>query len=441
MHEGNGAVPNFAIVGAGPAGFYTAEALDAMCPGAQIDIIERLPTPFGLIRSGVAPDHQATKMIQDTFEQIACRTNIRLVGNVEVDRDVSIAELAELYDSIILASGVPDDASLDVPGGNLRGVYGAAAFVGWYNAHPDHAALNPLLDSRDVVIIGNGNVAIDVARILSKSRAELATSDIAAHAAERLREAQVCEVHIVGRRGPLEAKFTTAELRELEELDEAVAVADRYQIPSAVGDDLPPRDRRVKVKNLECFQSFAKADPSTKARRIRFQFNARPLAVIGQERVEAVRFERTLVENGQLTGTGETFEIPCGMVVSAIGYRARPMCGLSLAATGDRVCNTDGRISPGIYVVGWLRRGPSGKIGTNRTDAEEVAALVQSDLVVGGKKGYAGLHPLLASRGVRTTSYADWKTIEAAEVAMAADGAPRRKFAGAPEMLALLGQR
>ncbi len=439
MTTAQGPVPKFAIVGAGPAGFYAAEALDTECPGAEIDIVERLPTPYGLIRAGVAPDHQSTKTIQDAFEQIAQRPNVRIVGNVEVDRDVTIAELTQFYDAVVLASGAPDDAPLDVPGGDLPGVYGAAEFVGWYNAHPDHAGLDPLLDRDSVVVIGNGNVAIDIARILSKSTAELANSDIAAHAAGRLAQARISDVHIVGRRGPLEAKFTTVELRELGELAEAVAVAEPHQIPDAVGGDLPPRDRRVKGKNLECFKSFAQADPAAKARRIRFQFNARPLEVRGDGRVEAIRFERTRVENGQVAGTGETFEIACGAVVSAIGYRARALGGLAISATGDRLTNTDGRIAPGLYVVGWLRRGPSGKIGTNRTDAEEVAALIRSELVVGDKPGLAGLKPLLASRNVRTTDYVDWKKIEAAEIAAASGGKPRCKFATMHEMLAVLG--
>lgn len=435
---GDGSTLKFAVVGAGPAGFYTVETLAAACPGCRIDLIERLPTPFGLVRSGVAPDHQSTKNIQETFAKIAELPNVRFLGNVEVGRDVTLAELNEIYDAVVLASGAPHDAPLAIPGERLRGVYGAAQFVGWYNAHPDFAALDPMLDRAGAVIIGNGNVAIDVARVLSKSVEELAASDIAAYARARLAVSSITDVHIVGRRGPLDAKFTTIELGELGELKEAVAVADPAQIPETVGDGFSPRDKRVKAKNLDCFQSFAKADAASRARRIRFQFNARPVEILGQERVEAVRFERTQVIAGGVTGTGETFDVPCGMVVAAIGYRAHPFDGLAVAESGDRLRNDNGLIRSGLYVVGWLKRGPSGKIGTNRNDGEEIGARICAEVAISGKPGFAALESLLHKRGVRVTDFADWKMIERAEIAAAPPGAPRQKFARIADMLACL---
>ena len=435
------AIRKFAIVGAGPAGFYTAEALAAACPDCEIDMIERLPTPFGLVRFGVAPDHQSTKAIQAVFERIARHDRVRFVGNVEVDRDVSFRELESLYDAVILTSGVPDDAPLGIEGAELPGVYGAAAFVGWYNAHPDYARLDPDLGQTGAVIIGNGNVALDCARILSRPTSDLARSDIAAHTLGKLRESRITDVTLAGRRGALDAKFTTAELQELGELGGVVALADPAQIPAQISAEvaasLPPRERRIAAKNLECLQAFARASPTAAPRRIHFEFNARPVAVLGSGHVEAMRFERTLVSDGKLAGTGEFFDIPTGLVISAIGYRARPVGGFALAPSGDRLENADGLIEPGIYVAGWLRRGPSGKIDSNRTDAESIAARISVEVRAAGKAGFDGVAPLLRRRAVQWTSFDDWKRIESAEIAAALAGAPRMKFASVEDMLSL----
>ncbi|MGL3109073.1 FAD-dependent oxidoreductase [Bradyrhizobium sp. BR 1432] len=424
-----------AIVGAGPAGFYAAEALAALCPGCEVDLIERLPTPYGLIRSGVAPDHQTTKSIQQTFEQTASRSNLRFVGNVELDRDLKLEELADVYDAVVLACGAPHDMKLDIRGATLKGVYGASEFVGWYNAHPDHANLDPDLSARGAVIIGNGNVALDIARILTRPVRELASTDIAEHAIQCIAGSKLTDVHVVGRRGPLDAKFTSVELQELGHLQDVVAVASSDQMPEGVDDGVPPRERRAKVKNLECFRAFAEADPASASRRIQFQFNARPYNVLGTDRVEAVRFERTRVENGSVIGTGQLFRIPCGLIVTAIGYRARPVGELALSETKDRLRNDDGRIKPGLYVVGWLKRGPSGKIGTNRADGEQIAERIRVEVSPAGKPGFAALQQALRSRGLRWTDFTDWKAIERAEIEAAAEGAPRRKFPSIDRML------
>jgi NADPH-dependent glutamate synthase beta subunit-like oxidoreductase len=424
-----------AIVGSGPAGFYSAEALILECAGCEVDIFERLPTPYGLIRSGVAPDHQATKAIQSTFEKTAQLSNCRFIGNVQIGRDVSLEKLREVYDAVILASGTPLDAPLDIPGAALSGVYGATQFVGWYNGHPDHAALDPNFDSNGAVVIGNGNVAIDVARILSKSAAELSTSDIAVHAMRRITASPVSNVHIVGRRGPVEAKFTNVELRELGELEQAVAIADPSQIPDDVDATFSARDRRMKIKNLECFKEFSKADPSSAQRSIRFHFNAKPVEVIGQDRVEAVRFEQTRVESNRVVGTGKFFDIPCSLVIYAIGYRPSSALGLTVGATGTCFENVDGKIDQGLYVVGWLKRGPSGKIGTNRVDGEDIARKICAEVRAGGKPGFAALRADLMANGVRLMNFVDWKAVDAAEIAKAAVGAPRQKFVFVEEML------
>jgi NADPH-dependent glutamate synthase beta subunit-like oxidoreductase len=430
-------VLKIAIVGAGPAGFYAAEALVSACPGCELDLFERLPTPYGLIRSGVAPDHQTTKAVQDTFEKTAQLNNLRFIGNVEVGRDVSLDQLRASYDAVILACGASVDAPLGIPGDKLPGVYGATAFVGWYNGHPDHAGLDPRLDEAGAVVIGNGNVAIDIARILSKSGSELASGDIADHAMRQIIASTISDVHIVGRRGPVEAKFTNVELQELGELQHTVTLAEASQIPSAVDDTLSARDRRVKAKNLECFKAFASADAASRDRRIRFQFNARPVKVIGERRVEAVCFERTRVEQGRVIGTGETFDIPCGLVVYAIGYRPSPDLVLTVGESGNCLLNDDGKIGPGLYVVGWLKRGPSGKIGTNRVDGEEIAKKIQAEVSAGGKQGFVRMEEILRAKKLRWTDFEDWKAIEAAEIAAAPVGAPRRKFVRVDEMLKL----
>ena len=431
-----GAVLKFAIVGAGPAGFYTAEALTSACPGCEIDMIERLPTPYGLVRFGVAPDHQNTKTIQGVFARIAEHEKIRFIGNVAIDRDITCLELDNFYDAVILTAGVSDDAPLGIEGADLPGVYGAAAFVGWYNAHPDCARLDPSVDSPNAVIIGNGNVALDCARVLSRSIAELSRSDIATHALKTLAHSKITEITVVGRRGPLDAKFTTVELMEFGQIEGVVAVADPRQIPAEVDGSLGPRERRIAAKNLECFQAFAKASSRLSPRRINFAFHAQPAAVLGKDRVEAVRFERTVINNGRLASTGDFFEIPCGLLISAIGYRARPVGGYALAPSGDHLENSDGLIAPRLYVAGWLRRGPSGKIGTNRTDAEAIAMRISLEAVADRKKcGFDGLTQLLRQRGVQWTSLDDWKRIERAEIAAARAGAPRLKFASIESML------
>lgn len=429
-----------AVVGAGPAGFYTAGALAALRPEARIDLIERLPTPYGLVRFGVAPDHQDTKKIQELFEQIARLPQLRFIGNVELGTAISLAELKAHYDAVVLSCGAPQDAPLAIPGAELPGVYGAAQLVGWYNGHPDHAGLAPGLDRAGAVVIGNGNVAIDIARILSKSPAELASSDIAPDAMARIAQSAPGDVHVVGRRGPVEAKFTTAELAELTGLGQAVALAEAGEIPAAAPDTLPVRERKVKQKNLDLFRSFAAADPTRHARRIRFHFFARPLAILGHGRVEGVRFERTRMEEGRVVGTGETFDLACGLVVGAIGYRPRPIEGLAAPAP-DRLENEAGRIAPGLYVAGWLRRGPSGKIGTNRGDGEQVAERIAAEVAPGGCAGFEGLAPLLRARGVRPTGFDDWKRIEAQEAARATAGAPRGKVTSVEEMLAICAAR
>lgn len=434
---------NVAIIGSGPAGYYTAEGLlktfgDQVC----VDIIDRLPTPFGLIRAGVAPDHQSIKAVSRRYEATSLSPNIRFVGNLSVGDGVSIEELLQLYHAVVIATGAPADRKLGVPGEDLPGVVGSAAFVGWYNGHPDFADLAPPLDAESVAIVGNGNVALDVARILAKTSAELAGSDIVRHAAEALATSQVRDIHIVGRRGPHQVGFTPKELGEMGELERACPVVDAEDFPPLVADAaLDPGLRKV----VGFLREFASRPPRTDAdARVHFHFFAKPVAVEGEGKVERLIVERTaLTQDGAAIGTGETWTIPCGMVVPCIGYRTSPIPGVPYDASLGRFTNVEGRIAPGLYCVGWARRGPTGTIGTNRPDGFMVAEEIKADAPDGNgagngdgdRDGPAGLDRLIAARDLYVVTFRDWQKIDAAEVARARAGAPREKFVRVGEML------
>lgn len=429
---------NIAIVGAGPAGFYAAEAaLKTFGGAARVDIIDRLPTPYGLIRAGVAPDHQSIKAVVKRYAATALREGVRYLGNVMVGRDVSVEALCALYDAVVLSVGAPEDRRLGIEGDDLPGVLGSAAFVGWYNGHPDFADLAVPLDHHGVAVIGNGNVAIDCARVLAKTTAELATSDIAQHALMALEQSAVRDVHIIGRRGPHQASFTTKEAGELGHLARARAVVKAADLPPEAEDAALEPGHRKMVGHL---RSFAGASDVSKPVTINFEFFRRPVAVEGKGRVERLIVETTRLEDGRAIGTGELHAIPCGLVIAAIGYKTTPLAGAVFSdALGRFVCDAAGRIKPGLYASGWARRGPSGTIGTNRPDGFSVVETVAADLPVGkGGTGGEGLDALLAARGVQVTGFDDWLRLDAAEVARARPGAPREKIVQLEEMLGLL---
>lgn len=424
-----------AIIGSGPAGYYSAEALQkALGEEVRVDIIDRMPVPYGLIRFGVAPDHQSIKAVYKRYEKVALSDNVRFVGNVLVGRDVSIPELLGLYDAVILATGAPHDRPLDIPGGDLPGVIGSAAFVGWYNGHPDFADLAPPLDVSAAAIIGNGNVALDVARILSKTPAEFAGSDIVGHAFSALGDSRIRDIHVLGRRGPHQIAMTPKELGELGHLADAAPKVDPADFPPEMDDALLEPGQRKSVTHLREFAAL----PRDKSKIVHFDFFAMPVRVEGDGRVERLIVEKTALDDkGQAAGTGETYEIPCGMVVTCIGYQTPPIEGVPYEVARGRFANSEGVIGDGLYCVGWARRGPTGTIGTNRPDGYEVADKIAAGFggAGGRKEGRPGLDKLLESRNVDIVTFRDWQRIEAAETARARDGNPREKFVLIAEML------
>lgn len=425
---------HIAVIGSGPAGYYTAEACQKQFgEDVRVDIIDRLPVPFGLIRSGVAPDHQSIKGVSRRYEAVALTDTVRFVGNVTVGKDVTIPELMQLYDAVVLATGAPFDRPLEVPGADLPGVTGSAAFVGWYNGHPDFADLNPPLGGPGAVVIGNGNVALDVARLLAKTRAEFAGSDIVSPALDALTSSGIETITLLGRRGPHQIAMTPKELGELGSLARAAPVVDAADFPPDLDDAMLEPGHRKAVTHLRNFAAASVDKPV----HIIFDFFAMPVRIEGDGRAERVIVERTrLDERGAAVGTGETYAIPAGLIVSCIGYRTPKIEGVPYDDRAGRFANDEGRVLPGLYAVGWARRGPTGTIGTNRPDGFAIAEKIAEDAPGGsGKAGRPGLDALLASRNVDVVTFRDWQKIDAAEIAGARSDSPREKFTSVAGML------
>lgn len=428
-----------AIVGSGPAGFYTAEALTkAYGANVGIDILDRLPVPYGLIRFGVAPDHQSIKAVAKRYEKVALTPGVRFLGNVHLGADVSIEELLHYYDAVVLATGAPNDRRLGIPGDDLPGVIGSAAFVGWYNGHPNFADLAPPLDSGQAAIIGNGNVALDAARILAKTPAEFEGSDIVRHAFDALSRSAVRTITILGRRGPHQIAMTPKELGELGHLADATPLTDPADFPPASTDAMLDPGQRKSVEHLRAFAAASFDAPKSKT--IAFDFFAKPIAIEGDGRAERLIVERTALDpHGQACGTGETYVVPAGLIVSCIGYSSPPIPGVPFDETLGRFPNLSGQVAERLYAVGWARRGPTGTIGTNRPDgfavAEAITARFPPDGEGMGREGAAGLNRLLASRGCDPVLFADWQKIEAAEIAAARTGFAREKLVRLPELM------
>lgn len=427
-----------AIVGSGPAGYYTAEAAQKQWgDGVQVDIYDFLPVPYGLIRTGVAPDHQSIKAVSRRYEATSLSDNVCFIGNVLVGDDVSVEELRGFYDAVIFATGAPNDRELGLPGEDLANVFGSAAFVGWYNGHPHFASLDPDLSGETAVVIGAGNVALDVARIIAKTRGEFSGSDIVNHALDALDASGIERVVFVVRRGPHEIAMTPKELGELGHLHLASPVVDPADLPPEADDAALDPGQRKSVNLLRAFASLSDADRAGKHRRVEFDFFASPVAFLGQGKVEAVEVERTQLEDGRAVGTGETYTIPADIVIGCIGYRTSPVPGVPFDDRGGILANVEGRISDGLYCVGWARRGPSGTIGTNRPDGFAIVEKVAQDIGEGaGKAGFAGFEALAAERGVDFVEFHHWQNIDKAEIALARDDAPREKFVTMEAMMA-----
>ncbi|MGB7408858.1 MAG: FAD-dependent oxidoreductase [Pontixanthobacter sp.] len=432
---------HIAIIGSGPAGYYTAEAAQKHWGDAvRVDIFDKLPVPYGLIRTGVAPDHQSIKGVARRYEKTALTDNVRFVGNVSIGEDIAIAELGELYDAVVLATGAPNDRQLGIAGEQLSNVFGSAAFVGWYNGHPQFASLDPDLSGQHAVVIGMGNVALDVSRILSKSANEFTGSDIVTHALDALTHSNVERITVVGRRGPHQIMMTPKELGELAELERAAPHVDPHDLPDEADDALLEPGQRKSVKLIRNFAAMPDIVRNAKRIAIAFDFFANPVTIEGGETVTAVTLERTELRGGRAVGTNKHYTIPADLVVACIGYCTSPIPGVPFDESAGRFANEEGRISPGLYCVGWARRGPSGTIGTNRPDGYALIEKLAEDmdhgkLGEGTKDGRRGFDQLAEKRGLDVVTFQNWKKIEEAELSAARDGAPREKFVDLDAMI------
>lgn len=443
-----------AIVGTGPGGFYAAQALFRADPAVRVDMLDRLPTPFGLVRGGVAPDHPKIKEASLVYETIAETPGFAFFGNVTVGRDVGVEELRETHHAVIFACGAEVDRALGIPGEDLPGSRTATEFVGWYNGHPDYRDRVFDLSCETAVIIGQGNVAADVARILATPVDDLKHTDIAEHALRALAESRLRDIHVVGRRGPAQAKFTTAELRELGEITECDPVVDGAALALNPESRAEVDDKRGKVaaKNFGLFEGFAARTASTGRRRLHFDFLESPAELVGKERLEGVVLVRNRLSGEPFAqaaeATGESRVLACGILFRSIGYRGLPIPGVPFDDRRGIFPHCDGRlvdgdeILPGLYATGWIKRGPTGIIGTNKPDAVATVKGLLADMpgmASGRRVGGEGLERLLAERGARWVSYGDWRKIDAAEVARGKSrGKPREKFTTIEEMLAVL---
>ncbi len=449
-----------AIIGCGPSGFFAADALTKANVPVKIDMFDRLPTPFGLVRFGVAPDHPKIKTVTKAWEKTAAHPAVSFFGNVEIGRDLSLAELRQHYDAVLFSSGAETDRRMGVPGEDLPGSHPATQFVGWYNGHPDYADQRYGLDAAAAVVIGQGNVAMDVARMLAKTVAEIQPTDTAAHAIDAFGASKVKDVYIVGRRGPAQAKFTTPELRELCELAEADLVINDADLVLSAADEeeLKDPDNSTSAKNVELMREHAKAHPAgsgTKPRRVHLMFRLGPTKLEEQGgRVGAIVLEKNRLEgtanNQKAVGTGETITIPCGLVFRSVGYKGKQIPGVPFDDKSGTIPNDKGRITeggkpvPGLYTAGWIKRGPSGVIGTNKACAVESVTNLLADAAALPKapgRDTAAVSALLASRSVKVVSFADWQKIDAAEIERGkAKGKAREKVATWRELLAAAGK-
>jgi ferredoxin/flavodoxin---NADP+ reductase len=444
-----------AVVGSGPAAFYAAgHLLASEDPAAEVDMIERLPTPWGLVRLGVAPDHPQLKTVSRAFEKIAAREGFRFLGNVEVGRDVSHEELAERYDAVVYAVGSQTDRRLGVPGEDLRGSWAATELVAWYNGHPDFQQLSFDLEGVErAVVVGNGNVALDVARMLALTEAELAPTDTTDQAIEAIVGSGIREIVVLGRRGPVQAAWTSTELGEMGDLAGADIVVDPDELvlEPASEAELAASSNLVQ-RNVEILRDFAAREPEGTTRSVRLRFRVSPVAILGEDRVEGVEIVRNRLEpdaDGRVraVATEEREVIPCQIVFRSVGYRGVSLPGVPFDEWSGTIPNSTGRVLdehgepvPGLYVAGWIKRGPTGVIGTNKKDAVETVERLLEDARAGvlpAPSAGSSLEELVAERGAHVVMYAGWESIDALERSLGEPhGRPRVKLCTWDELLA-----
>jgi ferredoxin--NADP+ reductase len=426
-----------AVVGSGPAGFYAAGALLSAEPPAEVDMFDRLPTPWGLVRLGVAPDHPKLKSVSRAFERIAEQPGFRFLGNVEFGRDLHHDDLVRLYDAVIYAVGAQTDRRLGIPGEDLAGSWAATELVAWYNGHPDYQGLEFDLSVERAVVIGNGNVALDVARMLALTHDELAPTDATDASIAAIAASPIREIVIVGRRGPAQAAFTTPELQEMGELAGADVFVDPADLEGAEAKNTNSE------RNLAVLDGFAAREPKGRPRRVVFRFFESPLAILGEERVEGIELVRNELDaNERAVPTDERETLPCGLVFRSVGYHGVELPGVPFDPAGGTIPNEGGRVEPGVYCAGWIKRGPTGVIGTNKKDATETVELLLEDAAAGRLElrpdaSAAAVDALLAERGVQVVEYDGWTAIDEVERAAGEKaGRPRVKLCSWDALLA-----
>ena len=427
-----------AVIGSGPSGLYAADELSKH-DAVSVDVIDRLPCPYGLLRYGVAPDHLKMKSLEITLRKILERPAVRFLGGIELGSGISVAELREYYDAVIYATGSSVDRRLSIPGEELPGSFSATEFVAWYCGHPDATVDAFTLNAHSAVVVGVGNVAVDVARILAKTAGELDVTDMPDHVLKVLDASAVRDIYIIGRRGPAQAKFTTKELRELGELAHADVVVDPAELVlDQAGKELVENNKAVR-RNVETLQEWSTRVQHGRARRIHLRFLLAPVAVLGTGRVEAVRCERNELDGcGGVTGTGKTETLPAQLLLRSVGYRGLPLPGVPFDERSGVIPNVAGRVQHngsvviGEYVVGWIKRGPTGVIGTNKGDAKETVEQLLDDLDALPRASHRDPDAIierLNQRGAGVVSWAGWEAIDAAEQALgAAAGRTRIKI-------------
>ena len=426
-----------AVVGSGPAGFYAAGALLGSEVPVEVDMIERLPTPWGLVRLGVAPDHPKIKSVSRAFERIANQPGFRFFGNVEVGRDIGHGDLLDLYDAVIYAVGAQSDRHMGIPGEDLPGSWSATEFVAWYNGHPDHQHLEFDLSGERAVVIGNGNVAVDVARMLALTPEELAPTDTTDRAIEAISGSGIREIVLVGRRGPVQAAFTNPELLELGELAGADVIVDPADLEGAEPDDTNSE------RNLEVLREYARREPEGKPKRLVLRFLLSPVEIAGDGRVERIELGRNALEPDErgvlrAVATDERETLETGLVFRSVGYRGVPLPGVPFDERTGTIPNEGGRVEPRVYVTGWIKRGPSGVIGTNKKDATETVQALLADLCDAPRMGRRAedVEALLLDRGARPVVYEGWTSIDEHERGAGEQvGRPRVKLCTWGELL------